>query len=209
MTQIKTGVRGVLSSPLIYNCFQSILGANRARMEYVAKYVRPIHGDRLLDIGCGTGEILSYLPDSVEYHGYDLSQQYIDAAIANHGERGYWRCASVSEIKDLEYGSFDIVMANGILHHLNDAEVRETVAKASAALKPEGKFCSIDGCVADDQDPISRFIVSQDRGQNIRSPKSYEALIAPFFSTVEVVVRHDMLRVPYAHAILVCKKVER
>ena len=209
MSQVTSGVRGLLSYPLIYDSFQSVLGVKSARRKYVSKYIRPNQGSRLLDIGCGTGQILNYLPESVEYHGYDLSQEYIDLAMASYGERGFWHCASVSEIEALEYSSFDIVMANGVLHHLDDRQVKETVGKAALALKSGGRFCSLDGCFIDDQNPIARFLVSQDRGRNVRSPEDYQTLISPFFDTVELTVRHDMLRLPYTHAILVGTKADQ
>jgi len=74
----------------------------------------------MLDIGCGPGEILGFLPTSVKYHGYDLSREYIHSAIEKYDGRGHWYCASVSDMQVKEYGAFDIVMANGVLHHLED-----------------------------------------------------------------------------------------
>jgi len=105
-----------------------------------------------------------------------------------------------------EYGTFDIVMANGVLHHLEDQEVRLLTAAASRALKPGGRFCSFDGCFIDGQNPIARYLISKDRGRNVREPEEYKALVDPYFETVDLVIRHDMLRIPYTHAIMVATK---
>ena len=104
------------------------------------------------------------------------------------------------------FGTFDIVMANGLFHHLDDREADQLVAIASRALKPGGKFCSLDNCYITDQNPIARFLVSRDRGQNVREAEGYVALIKPHFDSVELFTRHDLLRVPYTHAICVATK---
>jgi ubiquinone/menaquinone biosynthesis C-methylase UbiE len=46
---------------MIYRTLQST-GA-RARRIFVEEYLRPKPGQRILDVGCGTGDLLAYLPD--------------------------------------------------------------------------------------------------------------------------------------------------
>ena len=183
-----------------------ILGGKNPRHIYISEYVRPLEGCRILDIGCGTSEILDFLPKTVEYHGYDLSSKYICAAERKYGGRGTWHCSSVMDMQLDHFGTFDIVMANGLFHHLDDREANHLASIASQALKPGGRFCSLDNCYVANQNPIARFLISRDRGQNVRAPEGYVALIKPHFKSVKVFTRHDLLRVPYSHAIVVAAK---
>jgi hypothetical protein len=59
MNQINTGIRSVLSHPLICDALQNIMGVRKIRQEFVNEFVRPVEGQRIFfDIGCGTAELL-------------------------------------------------------------------------------------------------------------------------------------------------------
>ena len=203
MGQITSGLRAVLSSAGVYNLFQHAVGAERARREFVHKYVRPQAGDRVLDIGCGTGEILEHLP-ATEYFGFDASQEYIDSASARFGSRGRFACETVTSKTLQTLAAFDIVLAVGILHHLDDHEAIALLTLAKNALVPGGRLITLDVCYVEGQSPIARFIISRDRGQNVRNNAGYEGLARAVFVRVEGVVRHDLARVPLTHLIMEC-----
>ena len=78
-------IRSVLAFSATYRFFSSIVGGH-ARSLYVEKYVRAKDGDKILDIGCGPGDILEYLP-RVEYLGFDMNQRYIEKAINSVHDR--------------------------------------------------------------------------------------------------------------------------
>jgi SAM-dependent methyltransferase len=206
MSQITTGVFGFLAFPFVYDSFQGLIGAKKFRKAYLLSYVQPRNNFRILDIGCGTGEILNFLPESIEYYGYDLSPEYISAAQRRYHSRGRWYCSSVSDMRLEDFGTFDVVMANGVFHHLDDEEARKLAEVAFRALKKGGRFCSFDGCYTRRQNPIARFLISRDRGKNVRIANEYRDLLTPYFDSVHLTIRHDMLRVPYTHAIAVATK---
>jgi SAM-dependent methyltransferase len=157
----------------------------------------------VLDIGCGPGDILEYLPD-VAYVGIDLSPSYIEAARVRFGSRGRFICKPVEEMVVEEPESFDIVMANGVVHHLDDSSAMGLYGLARAALKPTGRFVSIDGAFVKGQSPVARLLLRNDRGKFVRAPEDYAALASRVFPDVKVSVRHDLLRVPYTHVMLEC-----
>ena len=206
MSQIATGLRAFLNNPKLYDFFQDLMGARTGRRELIHQHVRPVAGDRILDIGCGTGRILDYLP-AVEYFGFDLSQRYIDDAVRRYGPRGHFKCSLVEQMTVDEMAPFDIVLAAGLLHHLDDRQASDLMRLAGSALRQGGRLVTIDPCYANGQSAASRFLVGRDRGQNVRSPEQYRELASAAFpdSHVSGQVKHRSW-IPYTHWIMECQK---
>jgi SAM-dependent methyltransferase len=159
--------------------------------------------DRVLDIGCGPGDMLNYLP-AVHYVGFDASEAYIARARQRFGRRGQFYCGLVNSGSISELHTFDIVLAHGVLHHLGDAEASALFALARAALRPGGWLVTFDGCYAPNQSRLARWFVSRDRGRYVREVEEYRRLANSAFDRVHVTVRHDLLRIPYTHIIMEC-----
>jgi len=204
MAQNLTGFRAIFSHALIYNMAQCMVGAEKARRLLVQDYF-PDRGDyRMLDIGCGTAEILRHLPDNIDYYGFDASTAYINQARQRFGERGTFKAELVREASLQDMEPFDIILAFGLLHHLGDDEARTLFSLASQALKKGGKLITIDPVFTTGQHPFAHWIISKDRGQNVRTPDQYIDLASTQFGQVQGEIRNDLLNVPYSHMILTC-----
>ncbi|WP_421657490.1 class I SAM-dependent methyltransferase [Leptothermofonsia sp. ETS-13] len=198
----------VLSIPTLYRLLQYTIAGPSAYEDLVHDYIRPKSGDRILDIGCGPAYILHYMP-AVDYVGFDENPRYIAFAQSKLGDRGTFYCNRVNAASLQTLGqeeSFDLVLAIAILHHLDDDEAIQLFQLARKALKPGGRFVSIDSCYVKQQSPIARFIISMDRGRYVRQEQEYVKLASNVFSSITVDIRHDRLRIPYTHIILECVK---
>lgn len=205
MAQINSGLRACLSQPLIYRLFSDLVGARRLRKLMTRDYLTASPGDRILDIGCGTADILAHLPP-VDYTGYDLSQSYIMSARRQFADRGRFICEAIDQVNLVNPGQYDWVLAFGVLHHLDDAEARKLFEIGRTALKPGGRMLTIDGVLGTGHSPMADWLISHDRGKNIRTEEAYTALARPFFPSCQAVVRTDLLRIPYVHLLLHCQK---
>jgi len=206
MAQITSGIRSILSQPLIYNTMQNLLGANAARLEFVSKYCKPEAEQKWLDIGCGTAEILQYLSNDIYYVGFDASEKYIQFAQEAYEDRNaIFYTELITEKKLLELDKFDRMLAMGLLHHLEDEEVIQLFKSIKPSLSQGGWFVSLDPCFTSGQSLVSKTLAERDRGQNVRHLKEYQALALKVFENVELIHRNDMLRIPYDHAILICR----
>lgn len=204
MGQVTSGVRAIFSSPEIYSAFQNIMGAHSFRIGFVEEFVRPNSGCSILDIGCGPADILTYLPD-VNYCGFDISDAYIARAKTRFGQRGNFYCQELM-LSDVEkMPSVDIVLALGLLHHLDDESAIGVLHLAFQALKPGGRLLTFDPCFDDGQSPISRFLVGIDRGQNVRTKVEYESIASAVFESPHVEVRHRAW-IPYTHCFMECTR---
>jgi len=176
MAQITTGIRAMLSSPLIYETLQSLMRADKGRAGMVRDYVRPFPGIRILDLGCGTAEILRALPADITYVGYDMSPEYIAAAQKRFAGRGTFHCRLLEQAELATLEPFDLVLGLGVLHHLDDATARQFMVLAKSALSDGGRIYTVDPCYAPGQSPIARYLISRDRGQYVRDPDGYRSL---------------------------------
>ena len=104
------------------------------------KDVQPKKSQRVLEIGCGTGEFTHYLHElGLQVTGTDLSQESLRIAKKNVPQATYI-------VDDIEYsklkGGFDIVVFSAVLHHFSDPT--KALANAYRLLKKGGKLFAFD-----------------------------------------------------------------
>ena len=82
MAQTTGGLYAILSRPTVYSLFEAFIGALTARERVIREYVRPKAGDHILDIGCGPGDVVGFLPEGVRYVGFDEQRRIWREAFA-------------------------------------------------------------------------------------------------------------------------------
>ena len=102
----------------------------------LAKLLAPQPGERILDLGCGTGELTSEIAaHGALVIGVDRSRHMIDEARKKFPSLEFL----VGDARALPFGEeFDAVFSNAALHWIQEAE--QAVAGISRALKPCGRF---------------------------------------------------------------------
>jgi SAM-dependent methyltransferase len=208
MSQINSGVHSILNSPLIYSLFQNAVGGIQFRRRLVRDYFRVKAGNKVLEIGCGPGVFSEFFGDDINYTGFDVSQQYIAFAKGRYDFRKNLQfiCSDVNDFNISENIQYDFSFAAGLIHHLNDEEALKVFKMAKEGLGKGKRFISIDPVFVEGQSFIAKYMISKDRGQNIRTAPDYEKLAKSEFKSVKVIILHNLLRIPYTHAIIECVK---
>jgi SAM-dependent methyltransferase len=110
-------------------------------------------GARVLEVGCGAGwmwaEAAARLPADLDLTLTDISEGMVVEATERVGALGRYRGTSgrVADVQELPFraGSFDVVVANYVLHHVPDAQ--RAVAEMARVLRPDGT--AVVACVGD------------------------------------------------------------
>jgi SAM-dependent methyltransferase len=95
-------------------------------------------GQRVLEIGCGTGcDLLQFARHGAEATGIDITPEHLRLARERVGQSAQ---VQEAEATDLPFpdGSFDYVYSHGVLHHIKDA--RRAVEEVFRVLRPGGRF---------------------------------------------------------------------
>jgi SAM-dependent methyltransferase len=130
---------------------------------------------RVLDCGCGTAEFASLFRPEL-YLGVDVHPGYVAAARRRHPRHRF-------EVADLRTwpgseGGFELVLVNGVLHHLDDAAALELLATARRQLAPGGTLLIIEDVHQDESGPITRLIHGLDHGHHIRDAARWNELVS-------------------------------
>lgn len=108
-------------------------------------------GDRVLEVGCGTGTTALYhAPKVAHVDATDISPKMIEIARDKAKDAGVDNATfTVSSIDALDppAGGYDVVLAHSILHLVED--VPGALKKLRAALKPNGVLASSTPCIGD------------------------------------------------------------
>lgn len=204
MAESTTGIWSVFSNPAFYEWFQSVTGARRDQKKIIADYVKPFPNCRVLDIGCGTGETASNLPQAY-YVGFDHSERYIQAGTKLGRPNARLICDDVSRFESYEKDKFDIVLGFGVLHHLDDRSCDSLFALGKSALKPGGRIITVDPVYHDHQSFSDKLLTGLDRGHHVRHEREYFALARSHFERIETHILPGNLPVPRSGFIMIAR----
>jgi SAM-dependent methyltransferase len=115
---------------------------------------------------------------------------------------GQFFCKELTENDLQDLGQFDVVLLNGVLHHMDDETSIKTLALAFRALRPGGRVITLDPCYTKDQSRFSKFVIDSDRGKNVRTEAEYKVIAEQSFNQIECFIRKDLLTVPVELIIL-------
>lgn len=207
---VSSGWRKILEDSSVYNLWQFIIGGEGVHRAFINEYCKPKKHSRILEIGCGTGTILEHIDKdlNVNYCGYDENPVYIDFAKKRYGDRGSFYSSRVNNA-NIPTGSFDIVLALGILHHLDEQESLKLIESAWDSLSPGGFLFSADPVWTNRQSRLEKYLMSKDRGQNIRTEEGYIQLMRKQFENIESNVVSDLLNIPWTALLIKATKTSR
>ena len=97
--------------------------------------------------------------------------------------------------------NFDIILAVGVLHHLDEDSAQSLFKIAQKAMKPKGRLYTRDNCYKESMSRLVRFIVSIDQGNHIRYGNEYLNLGKTIFETAKI---HyvNMFKFPHSQCII-------
>lgn len=97
---------------------------------------------KVLDIGCGTGNLCGELSDKIDIVGIDSSQEMISYAKKKYKNMEFKLSSFLEEPFRKNY--FDVIVTTYAFHGLNNCEKREAIKKMLEYLKDDGKIIIAD-----------------------------------------------------------------
>lgn len=197
----------LLSTPQLYILSQNIFNKNNVYRTLVNEYIKPQPGVRILDIGCGTADIVNFIPDGVKYVGFDINSRYIKYAQNRYRDKVELHCKRINEADAASFNEFDYVLSVGVVHHIGDQEAIKLFQLGSQLLKKGGKMITCDPTFNDSDNFFAKFMTNNDRGEHVRIINNYKKLADEVFNSVKAEIRKDMLNVAQSECVMVSQNI--
>jgi len=172
---VKAVYQKVLGHPFVYNRLRPwVVGGIDMSSVYAALEAGP--EDVIVDVGCGTGDALHYLPAFKAYHGFDTDPVAIEFARKEAAGRPdvTYEARALAE-SDLASIQPSLVVLAGLLHHMDDSRALELLGMLA-----RGR--SIRTIVTQDViylpgESVSNLLARFDRGKFVRDEAGYRNLV--------------------------------
>lgn len=148
---------------------------SKYRARYVRAHVHLSASARVLDYGCGTGnlagELISADPN-LHVDGYDPAAKCIDMVPEGVRSRGVFSC-DMAEMAP----QYDCIVLSMVLHHIGSADRAETLRGVGGLLAPEGQLLIFEH---NPRNPLTRRVVGRcpfDRDAELVAPAELDSLL--------------------------------
>jgi len=127
-----------------------MLGKDRAIREMTLELAKVGMGEKVLDVGCGTGSLAILAKSRVgvegRVEGIDPSPEMIQVARKKSARAGMEVGFRIGGIESIPFpdDSFDVVLSSLMVHHLPDDVKREGLREVRRVLRPGGRLLVVD-----------------------------------------------------------------
>lgn len=164
-----------LDTPLFYRLTQRVLAPGAK--DYILNKLYPLlptaaHAGRLLDVGCGPVSTLRRMVAGAV--ALDLNPSYALPSVT----RGPNIVATACRLPFAD-NAFDLVWSGGLLHHLNEGDVRAALAEMQRVTRRGGRVVVFDAVLPTSawQSPMAYAIRKVGRGNHMRSEAALRELL--------------------------------
>ncbi|HWA11134.1 MAG TPA: class I SAM-dependent methyltransferase [Chthoniobacteraceae bacterium] len=207
--EFRTVLHHILRVPFVYNAVQNLVGTANVKR----KVIEIAFSDRMprsfLDLGCGTGEIIGFIPQELltGYTGLDINGEYIAHARQRLPPPRYRFVQAGIETAAAHFAGerFDLIYLGGFLHHLNDEQCRSLLSLIPSFLSDRGRLVVMDPIYSHGQGWLAARLTSMDRGKYVRREDDYLLLLQRSFVHVKPHIFHDLIHYPHSTQITVCR----
>lgn len=142
-----------IATPRAYELFGDVCFFGRRNRAFgrLAALSRAEAGDRVLDVGCGTGHLTRHMAAQVgptgKVTGVDPSPPVLDYARRTRQRPGGAPCTyreGIAESLDLPDASFDTVVTSLMLHHLPEELRPKALREMHRVLRPGGRLLVVE-----------------------------------------------------------------
>jgi SAM-dependent methyltransferase len=190
-------IEKVMDIPIVYQAFQNFVYTTKSQ-ETIDNLLSLGNNSSVLDFGCGTGIYSEKFLDSF-YIGIDPLDSCIARAKSKYGETQSRKFLVGDEtiLSIFIDRKFDLILAMGVLHHMEDRKASVFLSEAIRLLKSNGVLVCLEPLYFEGQSKISRFMVSRDRGKYARNEPGYKRLFPSGTQGVVLERKLGLLRIPY------------
>jgi trans-aconitate methyltransferase len=151
--------------------------------EGVVELLKPQPGERILDLGCGTGQLTKKIAErGAEVLGLDSSPAMVGQARQNYPEL----CFVLHDAAALNFeNEFDAVFSNAALHWMLDAQA--VIRGIARALRPGGRFVAEMGGKGNTQTVVHsiKHVLSKYHNGPLPASRHYYPSVSEYASVLE------------------------
>ncbi len=176
----------ILAVPWVYD-FVRPLAAGGIDLKLLADFCGLGPDARVFDLGCGTAQLLEYLPCE-QYLGSDLDSRALGRAARFASEKARFIQGDAWD-EACRLIRPTVVLMIGVVHHVSDDAFASLVARLRRIDPPPGRLVTIDVSFFPGQ-LVNNLLSRLDRGGHVRRPSEYERL---FDGSRLRILRRDIL----------------
>jgi SAM-dependent methyltransferase len=197
----------IFDNARLYKLFQFSVTRHETSQLIRDEVIKPSGIQRVLDFGCGIGYHSKEFVDS-EYLGIEPLQGCVEKAhrIFKNSNNNFI-VGNHKTLKSIPDSSYDLIISMGVLHHLSDEIFKEFVCESHRILKIGGRLTTFDPVYHKEQSKISKWVVSRDRGNWVRTIDEYlNPIHEVYHQDPTYKVYKKLLRIPYDHVAIETRK---
>ena len=136
--------------------------------------------NRVLEVGCSAGNISEIFKDiACDFVGIDIDQEALKFAKECFLKVSHMTFHNVDlNLLDSSFGIFDLIMFNGMCHHVETANLTNLIGSAVHLEADRGKIIVSEPIVPDDQSWIEKYLQRLDRGNYFRSSSELQNVLS-------------------------------